>query len=91
MLRVVLAVLVFATATAAALAQSTGFKATDCGAFDENDEKYNQKCEESFLKGQTLERQKAIIEELRRQQDELNKVQPSAGVKSDAQSDPKKK
>jgi hypothetical protein len=90
MLRVVLAALVVATATAAALAQSTRFKSTDCGAFDENDEKYDEKCEESFLKKHDPEREKEIIQELKKQRDELNKMRSNAGVTSDRKTDPKK-
>lgn len=91
MLRVVLIALGFATATAGALAQSTRFKPTDCDEVVEN-------CEETFLNTPDPERQKAIIQELKKQSDELNKMRSNAGVKSDGEAlpmkdevDPKKK
>jgi hypothetical protein len=48
------------------------------------------KCEEALLRRPTLERQKAGIQEFKKQRDGLNKMQPNAGVKSDTQADPTK-
>ena len=76
MLRVAWVALVFANATAEVLAQSSGY----CDGVEA--------CE-SYLQPPALERQKAIIEELNKQRDELNKMRPPAAVKSDGKADPK--
>jgi hypothetical protein len=83
--RVILVALALATASAA-LAESTRFKSTDCGRVEVDDE-----CEWPF-KPLSPERQKALIQELKKQQEDLLELDKTrkAGVKSDGSADPKK-
>jgi hypothetical protein len=82
MLRVILVALLSAATTGATLAQ---FKATDCG------EVADQECE-VFFKPLEPERQKALIQELKKQQEELWELDKmrKASLKSDTSADPKK-
>lgn len=82
MLRVTLVALLSAATAGATLAQ---VKATDC------EEVVNEECE-ALLGPQTTERHKAIIQELKKQQEELLKLDKmrKAGVTSDGSADLKK-
>jgi hypothetical protein len=81
MRRAVLGVMMLAGASATAPAQ---FKPTDCGGADNYKD-----CEATFLRGDSTERQKAIIQELKKQQEELNRWH-SANPRPDGAAGPKR-